>query len=123
VPLSEREQRILEEIERNLYKEDRGFARGVKREAPRMRDRRRVRLGVLTFAVGFLVLIAFFVTGSVLVGVAAFGAMVYGIVMIAGSLIASMAPRRPPGPSLEERARSFLKSFEDKLKDRYKRDR
>lgn len=119
MPLSEREQRILEEIESNLYKEDRRFAKEVQRKAPRMQDRRRVKLGALTFAAGFAVLIAFFITSAVVVGVAAFALMVSGIVMVAGSLLGSIAPRRPPGPGLRDRISHSIRSLEDKIKRRY----
>lgn len=122
MPLSEQERRILEEIEKNLYKEDPRFAHNVRREAPRMQDRRRVKTGMVTFLIGLFILGVFFWTSQILIGVLAFGTMVFGLVTIAGSLFASLSPRRPPGPSISERARSTLKSFEDKLKRRYRRD-
>jgi hypothetical protein len=121
VPLSEREKRILEEIEKNLYQEDPQFARGVKRESPRMADRRRVQAGGLLFVIGFATLIAFFVTGSVIVGVLAFGAMVGGIVVIAGSIKGSVAPRRPPGPAFGDRISQTMRSWEERFRQRYRR--
>ena len=121
MPLSEREKRILEEIEKSLYQEDPRFARGVKRESPRMADRRRVQAGVLLFLIGLGTLIAFFVTGSILVGVLAFGAMVGGIVVIAGSLKGSIAPRRPPGPGLGDRISQNMRAWEERFRQRYRR--
>lgn len=121
MPLSEREQRILEEIEKGLAKEDPSLAREIRRESPNMKDRRTVKAGAALFAVGFAILIAFFITGHVLVGVAAFAAMVAGIVMAAGSLKGSVAPRRPPSPSLRDRLESSMKDAEERLKDRYKK--
>lgn len=121
VPLSEQERRILEEIERNLYVEDPSFAREVKRSAPRMKDRRQVKLGALVFVLGFAGLIAFFITSLILVGLIAFSAMVGGIVVIAGSLKASISPRRPPGPKLKQRVNDQIASFEEKMRDRRKR--
>jgi hypothetical protein len=121
VPLSEREQRILEEIEKDLYRQDPRFARGVKREAPAMKDRRKVKAGVLGFIFGFLLLLAFFATTNILVGVAAFGVMVAGIVLIAGSLLGSIAPRRPPGPRFRTRVNDAFRAMEDKLRHRYRR--
>ncbi len=121
MPLSEHEQRILEEIEKGLYKEDPSLAREIKRKAPTAQDRRRVRAGIVVFVLGFVILIAFFATGLILLGVAAFGAMVYGIVLVAGSLLASFAPRRPPGPRIPDRISDATKRMEDKLRRRYKR--
>ena len=86
-----------------------------------MKDRRTVKAGAALFLAGFAILVGFFVTGHVLVGVAAFGTMVAGIVIAAGSLRGSVAPRRPPNPSLFERLESSMKDAETKLKDRYKR--
>lgn len=86
-----------------------------------MADRRRVLLGAAAVVAGFLVLIGFFVTGLVVIGVLAFASMVAGIVTIAGSFKGFMAPRRPPGPRLGDRISSSAKSWEEKMRDRYKR--
>lgn len=122
MPLSEQERRILEEIEKNLYKEDPRFAQGVRRESPRMADRRRVKTGAVTFFVGLFLLGVFFWTSAILIGVLAFGTMVFGLVTIAGSLFASLSPRRPPGPPISHRVTGALKRFEDNFKNRYRRD-
>jgi hypothetical protein len=121
VPLSEQEQKILEEIERGLYQEDPSFARDVRKRAPRMAERRRVKAGVLTFVAGFSLLVAFFVTGAVLIGVLAFGAMVGGIVLIAGSFKGSLSPRRPSGPKISQRMTDAMHGLEERLRQRYKR--
>lgn len=121
MPLSEREQRILEEIEKGLVQEDPSLAREIRRDAPSMKDKRTVKAGAAVFLLGFAILIGFFFSGHVLVGVAAFGAMVGGIVLAAGSLKGSVAPRRPPSPSLRERIEASVKDAEGKLKDRYKK--
>ena len=52
MPLSDREQRILEEIEKNLYDEDPRFARATRRVTPRYNGSRRARLGALLFVIG-----------------------------------------------------------------------
>jgi Flp pilus assembly protein TadB len=121
MPLSERERRILEEIEKGLNKEDPSFAREVRRKAPRAADRRRVKLGAVLLVTGLLVLLAFFVTSAILIGVTAFALMVAGVVLIAGSLLGSLAPRRPPGPGIRGRVETFRDSVQDNIKRRYKR--
>jgi hypothetical protein len=52
VPLSEHEQRQLEQIEQALYRQDRRLARLVRSSDPRVHYRRRVVLSAFGFAVG-----------------------------------------------------------------------
>ena len=121
MPLSEHEQRILEEIEKNLYQEDPGFARDVRRRAPLMDEMRRLKLGILVFICGFGLLIAFFLSTSVLVGVAAFGAMVAGIVLVAGSMKGLAAGRQQSPRSGRDWFESLVQRWEEKVRRRYKR--
>lgn len=118
MPLSEREQRILQEIERSLYKEDPDFAQEVERADGH--DRRGLRIGAALAVAGFITLIFFFATGIVLVGVAAFSAMVAGIVLIVGSLRARFDDD-PDRTGLNERFGSFARSWEERLRDRYRK--
>lgn len=119
MPLSDHEQRILDEIEKNLLQEDPGFAR---RDPVSASSRRvRFRWGVLSFVAGVVGLLAFFSTSLVVVGVIAFAAMVLGIVLIARSLGA------PPSPSgllqgPRERAARLMTEWEDKVKERRKKE-
>ncbi|MGH2694229.1 MAG: DUF3040 domain-containing protein [Actinomycetota bacterium] len=80
MPLSDREQQILAEIEKNLSSDDPRLARQAAR-----RDLG-LKAGALLFLAGFALLIGFFVSRSVLIGVAAFAAMVSGIVLLIGAL-------------------------------------
>jgi Protein of unknown function (DUF3040) len=122
VPLSEREQRILEEIERNLYQEDPKFAQQVRRRAPRMTEARRAKLGVLLFLVGFGLLIGFFVSGGeVVLGVLAFGAMVGGIVLLAGSVRDITTGRGRGITDRRDRLTSAIQQWEERFKRRYRR--
>jgi hypothetical protein len=123
VPLSEREQKILQEIERDLYREDPAFARDVKRP-PRFTEGTRARLGIAMFVCGFLMLIGFFIVTaatssqalSLLLGVLAFAAMVAGIVMMVGSLRALAASKDQP----RDRLAQAFKRWESRVRDRYK---
>jgi hypothetical protein len=121
VPLSDREQKILQEIEKNLYDEDPRFARDVRRQVPRMNEMRRTKLGAAVFVLGFVVLLAFFMSRSLIVGVVAFGAMVAGIVLISGS-IRGIGP--PSGGGVAGRRSRLVHKFEEweaRLRKRYKR--
>lgn len=121
VPLSDREQRILEEIEKNLYQEDPSFARDVRRRSPRMDEVRRARLGVFIFLCGFALLIGFFVSRSVLVGVVAFGAMVGGIVLVAGAIKGLASGRGMPSGIRRDRLTTMIQAWEQRLRRRYRR--
>src|SRR5512144_2977734 len=57
MPLSEHEQRLLEQIERALYADDPKFASTVKSSDPRNYLRRRVWRSLLLFLVGLVVLV------------------------------------------------------------------
>lgn len=70
--LSEREQQILQDIERRLYEQDPKFAQGVASSTLQAHLLRNVRRGVALFAAGFIVLIVFFFRPLLFIGVAAF---------------------------------------------------
>ena len=116
MPLSDREQKILEEIEKNLHSEDPRFAREVGGPS-RTPHKNNIRLGLLIFFLGLGLLIAFFVSGALVVGVIAFGTMVGGIVIAAGS-IGGLANS---GRTQRERFSSAMTEWERKLRERYKR--
>jgi Protein of unknown function (DUF3040) len=121
VPLSEREKRILDEIEKQLYEEDPSFARTVRRRVPRMDDARRAKLGVLLFVFGLVSLLAFFVWGSLPAGVFAFAAMVAGIVLVAGSLRGLSSSQGARGSRPREQLGRMLSEWEQRVRQRYKR--
>lgn len=115
-PLSDEEQKILEEIEKSLYQEDPKFARDVKRRSPQMSERRRAKLGLLLFFVGLGVLIGFFITSNIIIGVIAFGTMVAGIALIAGSIKGLALGQRGPGSSPRDRIMKSLSAWESRVK-------
>ena len=56
MPLSEHEQRLLEQMERALYAEDPKFASSLRGKDPRSNFRRRILLAALGFIVGIVAL-------------------------------------------------------------------
>ncbi|MBI4261867.1 MAG: DUF3040 domain-containing protein [Actinobacteria bacterium] len=80
MPLSEHEQRILEEIERRLAEEDPRLVDQVSRTSLYTHLARRIKLAALAFLVGFGMLMAFAV--SVALAVAGF------VVMVLSALLA-----------------------------------
>lgn len=120
MPLSDHEQRILDEIEKNLYEEDSRFARQVKDKGGPAADRRRGKLGALAFAAGFVGLLLFFYSGVVAVGVLAFVAMVAGVVLIAGWIRSLTSSTSVTSPT--DRISRAFSDWEKRVRDRYKRD-
>ena len=77
MPLSEHEQRLLDQIERALYAEDPKFASTVRSTDLRAVMRRRIRYSVLLCVAGF-VLMLFFVQNPAF-GIAGFAVIVAGL--------------------------------------------
>ena len=120
MPLSEREQRILDEIEKSLYQEDPVFPRASARK-PQGKGIGSVRRGAAMFVAGLLVLLAFFMTKQVWVGALAFGSMVWGIVVVAGALRGSSPSGGGTFGDVGDRIGRAAGELERKLKERYKR--
>lgn len=95
MPLSEHEQRLLDQIERALYAEDPKFASNVRGARMRSLPQRRRIQGIALFALGLLLLIAGVVLPYRLVGVPVISVIGF-LVMFAGAILAIFS-RRPPG--------------------------
>ena len=121
MPLSEREQRILDEIEKSLYQEDPAFARERAQKPGAGKAIGTVRRGAAMFVAGLLVLFAFFMTKQVWVGALAFGSMVWGIVVVAGALRGATSSPGRTMTDVGDRIGRAASDLERKLKDRYKR--
>jgi hypothetical protein len=118
MPLSEREQKILQEIERDLYREDPGFARGVRRREPGWNEAARARVGAALFLVGLAALFAFFASRTLIVGVVSFGAMVGGVVLVAGSFRGLLTQRQQHHQQPRERLTNLLRRWEERVRRR-----
>lgn len=90
MPLSEHEQRLLDEMERNLYQNDADFAAKVSGRGGRPAYRS-VVLGILLALVGIGGLIAGLTLQNIVIGVAGFVAMFAGVLL-------ALAPSRRPRP-------------------------
>jgi len=87
VPLSEREQRILAELEESLSKEDPRFAKNVRETTVYTHSGRRVRWGVAGFVLGLVILLLTF-SWSVIAGLAGV------IIMFASAILVERNLRR-----------------------------
>ena len=93
MPLSEHEQRLLDEMERNLYQNDADFVAHIS-HAPRRRSAyRSVVLGVLVAVVGVAALITGVFLQQPVIGILGF------LVMFAGVLLAISPGRRRGEPA------------------------
>lgn len=103
MPLSEKEQEILQQIERQLAEDDPKFAREVASTTLERHAVRNLRIGVAVFLAGFLTFLTFFVTSSVPLGVVAF------LTMLGGATLVYQSVRRMTTSQLERT--SFKKLF------------
>ena len=96
MPLSEHEQRLLDQMERALYAEDPKFATSMRNPNPLAGDKRRIALGVLALLAGMGLLVAGVATKLVIVGVIGFLAMLGGLWLAVAALRPSV-PAKPTG--------------------------
>jgi hypothetical protein len=133
VPLSEHEQRLLEQIERALVDDDPKFASSVRTGDRRLKARRKLQLGALLVVVGLAVLVGGAVAQSVLIGVLgsliAFGGLALGVLnykAATGAVEAGSAPaggnRGPTGASRTGRGnRAGRQPLKSRLEERFRR--
>lgn len=109
--LSEREQKLLEEMERNLMAQDAEFAKTISKTTSANQSAGKLVLGVLILlsGIGLLVL-------SVVLQVAFFGVIAF-LVMVIGLVIASANFRLPELPPVGDKPKSNY--FEDRWNQRF----
>jgi len=125
VPLSDHEQRLLEQIERALYAEDPKFASTVSSTDLRTHARRRVRRALVLLVLGMVALLAGVMVPSIAVGVAGFCIML-GSAGYAASQYKRLAGRpdlRVAGsdrtPKRKSRRVSLLQRMEERFRRRF----
>ena len=125
MPLSDHEQRMLEQIEKALYAEDPKFAHSVRARDPRVHYRRRLIQAALGFLLGAGLLVAGVITKYVWMGVAGFLIMLTCAMWALSNWrhMAGIGPRRGPGNSRKRRspARGTGQGFMERLEERWRR--
>lgn len=118
MPLSDHEQRILEEIERRLVAEDPKFAREVGAGVSEGAALRKVKRAVVGFALGFALLVAGLFVPDLLVvfGITAFAVMVASAMVIASG-IKQVGRERPEGG----KGSGWFARMEERWRNRYER--
>ncbi|GGU54190.1 membrane protein [Streptomyces albospinus] len=130
MPLSEHEQRMLEQMERALYAEDPKFATALEGSGLRTYTRRRVYQAVAGFLVGIALLMAGMVAQQIWISVVGFLVML-GCAVLAvtgwrkapktGERRAGGAPGGVGGPA--RRQARQRRSMMDRIEDRWQRRR
>ena len=124
MPLSEHEQRLLEQMERALYAEDPKFASSLRSAGPRPGNRRKAAIGVLTALVGFALLITGAATSIIVVGVLGFLAMLVGTFLVVTTLRVGAETEAPAAATTAGKpAKAPKTGFMDKVEERFRKRR
>lgn len=125
MPLSEHEQRILDEIERRLVAEDPRFARSTTLATPRGAAISRVRRGIVAFALGLGLLVFGLFAGTetpallIALGVAGFSVMLLGVVVIARASSGLIRNAVSPPQRTKQQQPSWFMRAEERWRKRY----
>ena len=127
MPLSDHEQRLLEQIERALYAEDPKFASTVSSTDLRTHARRRVRRAVLLLLLGLGGLLAGVVTGTIVLGVVGFCLMLFALVYAASQYkkvggrpdLRVAGSERPATRRGKQRKAPLLQRMEERFRRRF----
>lgn len=127
MPLSDHEQRLLEQMERALNAEDPKFVTAMRGADLRRRYQRRAVLASLAFIVGIVMLMAGAMTSTIVLGVAGF------VVMLFSAWFAITSWRRipaegdigefPPAKSSGRQAARDRRRFMERLEERWRKRR
>jgi len=120
VPLSEHEQRLLEQMERALYAEDPKFASSLRSSGAKPGARRSAVTGVLAALAGVAGLVAGAATSIILIGVLGFVLMLVGTVLVIRALRtpASEAPAAPAAKPAAAKKPGFMDKAEERFRKR-----
>jgi Na+-transporting methylmalonyl-CoA/oxaloacetate decarboxylase gamma subunit len=120
MPLSEHEQRLLEQMEKALYAEDPKFATSLRSTPGARAARGRAALGVLAVLAGMGLLIAGVATTLIVLGVLGFVVMLVGAVAIYSSFQVRTADGTTPTASAASPPPKSS-GFMDRMEDRWRR--
>ncbi|HZU47676.1 MAG TPA: DUF3040 domain-containing protein [Mycobacterium sp.] len=129
MPLSDHEQRMLEQIESALYAEDPKFASSVRGGGLRAPTARRRLQGAALFVVGLGMLVSGVAFKATMIGSFPILSVLGFVVMFGGVVYAITGPRFPggrdragsPGVPRPRRAKGAGGSFTSRMEDRFRR--
>ena len=130
MPLSDHEQRLLEQMERALYQEDPKFASSLRSGRSGGIDRRKIAVGVAGVVLGLVTVVAGVAVSQPIVGIVGF------VIMIAGAFWAWLGSRGTNGkgaegegetpsapPSAAPKAARGQTDFMSKMEERWRKRR
>ncbi|MCW2631782.1 MAG: hypothetical protein JWR88_744 [Pseudonocardia sp.] len=120
MPLSEHEQRLLEQIERALYAEDPKFASNVRGGRFRKPARRRRAQGVALFVLGLVLLVVGVAVKALWLGGVPAVSVLGFLVMLAGALLAVTSVTGGKAAASKE-AETDRHRFTDRMEQRFRR--
>ncbi|MFD5425713.1 DUF3040 domain-containing protein [Streptomyces sp. NPDC127084] len=124
MPLSEHEQRMLEQMERALYAEDPKFATALEGSGLRTYTRRRVYQAIAGFLVGIALLMAGMVTTAIWISVVGFLVMLgCAVLAVTGWRKAPKPGEQGPGAQQARRQPKQRRSVMDRIEQRWQRRR
>ncbi len=112
MPLSEQEQRLLDEMERNLYRHDADFVATVSGSSTKP-DFRAMVIGILIAILGIAVVVTGVATRLPIVGVLGF------LIMFGGVLISLRRSKERPGVDSKSGTREHRRSFMDRMNEKW----
>ncbi|MDP9431194.1 MAG: DUF3040 domain-containing protein [Actinomycetota bacterium] len=122
MPLSEHEQRLLDQIERSLYADDPKFATSVSGADLGTHHRRRVFRSAAIFVLGLILLFAGVITKQTALGVIGFVVMLGSLLLVLSSWQRMSGQRESRAPKKRGAARPANKSGAmNKLEERWRR--
>jgi hypothetical protein len=127
MPLSDHEQRMLDEIESALYAEDPKFASSVRGGTLRAPTTRRRIQGAALFVIGLAMLVSGVAFKATMIGTFPVLSVVGFLVMFGGVVFAITAPRRtktsdrPASGGRQRRVKGSGGSFTSRMEDRFRR--
>ncbi len=127
MPLSDHEQRMLDEIESALYAEDPKFASSVRGGTLRAPTTRRRIQGAALFVIGLAMLVSGVAFKATMIGGFPVLSVVGFLVMFGGVVFAITGPRmskagdRSAGGGKQRRAKGAGRSFTSRMEERFRR--
>jgi hypothetical protein len=130
MPLSDHEQRMLDQIESALYAEDPKFASSVRGGTLRAPSTRRRLQGAALFVIGLAMLVSGVAFKATMIGTFPILSVIGFIVMFGGVVFAITGPRvsgnrdrtaTDPGAPRQKRAKGGGGSFTSRMEDRFRR--
>lgn len=126
MPLSDREQQLLEQMERALIEEDPRFATSMRGGPRQARNRRRLAIGIGGVLVGLAVILLGVTTKLVVVGGLGFALMVGAVIYAMTDKKTTLQAVPTPGTAAstgKSRKKGSSSSFMDKMEKRWEHRR